>query len=428
MKFNVERLDWTQASGWAFSPDSKLMIEAWHNETSLGKIVTHLARHDVAADFPGQLARIECGFVLPLNFPVGVEEIEVLITATHVDDNEQAVGKKAEIARRLVVSVNRLSKIITSSAQETSTFDSPFPAKIAAMLRGLLPGFGSVGNDEQLQAIAIEKLIELAGMIEMISTGTDALLDYFRYLRNIKNHFTFVAKYFPAVNQDVSPSDKDRGAKPNSAKEMLNLAHHLYVLKSYGVVGDFAEFGCFKGFSASMLSYACSLIGVKLHVFDSFEGLPKSNSTYYKAGEFKGSLNEVEANLHRFGQLSSVEFHKGFFAESLPAMPRIRLMSLWLDVDLVASARDVMLAFDKVDRRGAIFSHECGSERFSGTTVIPGPDVSDNVVPAIINMYQSRGVEPAGRHLTLKTGAFWRKGEGLPVLCDKHLSRLLTSI
>ena len=47
---------------------------------------------------------------------------------------------------------------------------------------------------------------------------------------------------------------KDFLCKANSPIEMISIAHHLYVMKSYGITGDFAEFGCFKGFSSSMLS------------------------------------------------------------------------------------------------------------------------------------------------------------------------------
>ena len=68
-------------------------------------------------------------------------------------------------------------------------------------------------------------------------------------------------------------------AVASSAPEMLSIAHYLYVLKSRGMWGRFAEFG-FKGFSMSMLSAACFQLGMAMDVFDSFAGLPPSDSKY----------------------------------------------------------------------------------------------------------------------------------------------------
>jgi hypothetical protein len=97
-----------------------------------------------------------------------------------------------------------------------------------------------------------------------------------------------VQRYFPQANERRSSADKDYTCKPNSAEELFTSAHHLYVMKSYGAQGEFAEFGCFKGFSTSMLSHACRLLGVRMHVFDSFAGLPPFDSIYYKAATSRG--------------------------------------------------------------------------------------------------------------------------------------------
>jgi O-methyltransferase len=37
---------------------------------------------------------------------------------------------------------------------------------------------------------------------------------------------------------------------------------------------EFAEFGCFEGYSSAMLSYACRELELKMHILDSFEDLP----------------------------------------------------------------------------------------------------------------------------------------------------------
>ena len=155
----------------------------------------------------------------------------------------------------------------------------------------------------------IERVSALLGVYEL--RGTHGISDYIRYLTSCWSHFNFVAGSFPAANRNSAPGNKDFFCKANSPIEMVAIAHHLYVLKSYGVEGAFAEFGCFKGFSSSMLSLACSLLGIKMHVYNSFEGLPSSASSYYEKGEFSGSLEEVQRNIEQFGEIEPVVFHKG---------------------------------------------------------------------------------------------------------------------
>jgi O-methyltransferase len=123
-------------------------------------------------------------------------------------------------------------------------------------------------------------------------------------------------------------------------EEIISTIHHLYVLNSYGVPGAFAEFGSFKGYSASMLSWACASLGIEMHIFDSFEGLPPSASAFYRAGDFAGSLEEVRHNIELFGAVENVVFHKGYFHDSLRNCAMPRLISLWMDVDLQNSSRD----------------------------------------------------------------------------------------
>lgn len=244
---------------------------------------------------------------------------------------------------------------------------------------------------------------------------------YARYLRAVWSHCHFVRDYFPARNAD-SVSDKDACATPNSPDEMIAIANHLYRLKSEGVTGEFAEFGCFKGFSTAMLSYACEWLGLHMHVFDSFAGLPPSASNYYSAGEFKGSLDEVKENVRVFGAPAVVTYHPGFFSDTLPAFDCSPLISLWMDVDLESSARDAMTAFPKVDRRGAVFSHECDAPCFvGGVHQDPHPN---HVIPPIMQAYATADAKIEGRHISGATGAFWRRN-GIAVMSNDMLLGLL---
>lgn len=113
------------------------------------------------------------------------------------------------------------------------------------------------------------------------------LCEYIRYLRATRAHFQFVDKYFPETNTSLGANVRNANCKQNTIEELFAIAHHLFVLKSHGVAGDFVKFGCFKGFSSSLLSFACGLLGTPMHLYDSFEGLPSSTS-YHQAGDFAG--------------------------------------------------------------------------------------------------------------------------------------------
>jgi hypothetical protein len=252
------------------------------------------------------------------------------------------------------------------------------------------------------------------------ATVTVVETSYARYLRAVWSHFQFVRDYFPPRNE-TSISAHDAGAMPNTPAEMLAIANHLFVLRRMGLSGDFAEFGCFKGYSTSMLSYACELLGLRMHVFDSFAGLPASDSDYYAAGEFRGDIEEVQRNVATFGSPAAVTYHKGFFADTLKSFDCPPLISLWLDVDLAASARDVMTVFRRVDPRGAVFSHECDAEIFiDGIRQQPGPH---SVVPPILEAYRMAGAAAEGIHLAGQTGAFWRR-DGIAVMPQDRLMAL----
>jgi hypothetical protein len=105
--------------------------------------------------------------------------------------------------------------------------------------------------------------------------------------------------------------------------------------------GDVVECGTWKGGSAANLSLVCRIVGRKLKVYDSFEGLPEGEgrdreAKHYQKGDYHGSLEEVKANIRRYGALESCEFVQGWFEDTLPDLHSPVLLA-FLDVDLEAS-------------------------------------------------------------------------------------------
>jgi O-methyltransferase len=135
--------------------------------------------------------------------------------------------------------------------------------------------------------------------------------------------------------------------------------------------GDVLEAGCFKGSSTSSLSLACAAVGRKLIVCDSFEGLPEiaaddavhvslaaNRYEVYSKGEYRGQLDEVKANISRFGNIDVCSFVKGYFDQTLSGIKN-GLAMIFLDVDLHSSLRTCLIElWPHLAEGGYLYTHE----------------------------------------------------------------------
>jgi len=270
---------------------------------------------------------------------------------------------------------------------------------------------------------------------------------YLLYLKGLWAKFVLVRDHFPKLatpGTDVQPKwapshserlgqsrevilrlEKDAIAIGTTIEEMITISHHLFVLHDRGVDGNLAEFGCFKGFSTALLSNACFELGIEMDVFDSFAGLPPSESGYYAAGEFAGTLSEVKRHVAEFGRLDRVDFHPGFFSETLLGSKNtFSPMCIWMDVDLACSSSDVMSILERLPSRSCVFSHECTPSNFN-RGLINAHGGADDVIPPILDAFQRTGRNITGRHLFAYTGAFWDKDLSWPVLPTSAVLRLI---
>ena len=144
-------------------------------------------------------------------------------------------------------------------------------------------------------------------------------------------------------------------------------AHLAMALKIFEtppeVSGSIVECGTWKGGSAANLSLVCRITGRKLKIYDSFQGLPESDSAdrqapFYKKGEYIGTLEEVKANIRRCGAIECCEFIEGWFQDTLPRL-REPVLLAFLDVDLEASLETcVRHIWPNLTDRGYIFIDE----------------------------------------------------------------------
>lgn len=247
----------------------------------------------------------------------------------------------------------------------------------------------------------------------MVTEGyrrSEAIARYVLYLSTMVTLIQQIWTFFPRTNPSGRKEVGDDMSIASSPEEMFAISRYLYYLHSYGIDGCVLECGCFKGWSSSCLSWACYLVGKKLVVADSFQGLPKEftedEAGYYREGDYRGDFEEVVRNVTLFGRASNVEFRKGWFNESLKGFGE-QVCLLWMDVDLYKSAMDVMTnIFHAINTGGVIVSHEFDAERWPSEPAV-GP------VKAVIDYLNHGNVKYVVAPVFSRTGIIVPYAEGL---------------
>src|SRR5665213_2075445 len=97
--------------------------------------------------------------------------------------------------------------------------------------------------------------------------------------------------------------DADARAKGGSVRAAL---------KEVTLPGDFAQFGVYRGKTARLIA-ANMEPPRKLHLFDSFEGLPEDWTNRKKEGAFKLTPDEIP-----IFDADNIVIHKGWFKDTVP--------------------------------------------------------------------------------------------------------------
>ena len=146
-----------------------------------------------------------------------------------------------------------------------------------------------------------------------------------------------------------------------------NKAHLAMAAKLFQIPPQFngvvVECGTFHGGSTANLSLACKMVGRKLFVYDSFEGLPAprgndSVATESQTGGLRGTLGQVKANVDTYGAIECCVFRRGWFEDTLPRH-RHRIVLAFLDVDYQASLEEcVRNLWPHLVQQGYLFTDE----------------------------------------------------------------------
>ena len=415
---SVDGIGGDRIVGWA-AGHGAVTVEAWIDDRCVVKAAPSGVRNDVAAAFPKKPTALTSGF--SLNLPPECVRSDA-IAELRILARPAAPWLPAAMLARMQIAGTALQREL--AAVPAAGLPSPFPREVTDIVAARWPGDCADLSSEAGQRRFVGRLKQLFATPGLNSLP--ALAAYARYLTVTMAHCRFVEKHFPATNAKAAPGDADFHCKPNSVRELFPIIHQLYVLRSWGVAGDFAEFGCFKGYSSAMLSFACQQLGITMHIFDSFEGLPPAKGSGYEPGQYAGSLDEVRDHVTRFGAIGAVEFHKGFFADTFRDWRPPALMCMWMDVDIEVSSRDLMVVADRLDPRGTAFSHECSPGIFDGGRIV-SPPAPDNPIAPMLARFDELGRPLTGHYVSGYTGAFWPREGGIPVVDTEALFDLVST-
>lgn len=119
-------------------------------------------------------------------------------------------------------------------------------------------------------------------------------------------------------------------------------AYTLYqlIVSSSRLKGDIAEVGVYRGGTATILGHFADQSGKKLHLFDTFAGMPETDALkdWHKKGDFSDtSLDHVKANL---SSVRNATFHQGFFPATAGTVQSSTFCFVHVDVDIYQSVKD----------------------------------------------------------------------------------------
>ena len=141
-------------------------------------------------------------------------------------------------------------------------------------------------------------------------------------------------------------------------REVEALQLYMAVKQTAKLAGDIAEVGVFKGGSAKLI---CEAKGSrKLHLFDTFEGLPASSENdsknQYHEKQYAASYESVKSYLQNY---PNVYLYKGLFPSTAGPIENESFSFVHLDVDLYeATLACIEFFYPRMSKGGVIISHD----------------------------------------------------------------------
>ena len=173
--------------------------------------------------------------------------------------------------------------------------------------------------------------------------------------RFLHDPLSSVPEFKGQLTWDVQSRDGNRARSYQLIAD--NLLFGVEYVVEGSVAGDIAEFGCMTGRTANVISAAMASFRMDrgLHLFDSFEGLPKSESQpdlssihvqdgTWGPGTCKGiSASALRKNCEQYLKKEQIFIYEGWFSVTMPNIPKgTKFSMLHVDCDLYQSTMDVL--------------------------------------------------------------------------------------
>jgi hypothetical protein len=159
-------------------------------------------------------------------------------------------------------------------------------------------------------------------------------------------------------------SDLDTIARVRLERKLLLSDHEalqlMRMVRSIAKVpGDMAEVGTYKGASAKLIAEAREGQKKTLHLFDTFEGLPKLQDIdrpFFKERQYVADFNDVAGYLAPYPDIA---LYAGIFPETAAPVASKKFSFVHLDVDLYQSTAQALAFFyPRMEQGGVLMSHD----------------------------------------------------------------------
>jgi len=133
---------------------------------------------------------------------------------------------------------------------------------------------------------------------------------------------------------------------------------HMFSQHCKHLVGDFAECGVYKGGTAFLIGRILkdeTSEGKKLHLFDSFAGMPESanaDNSHHKKGDYHDTSVEGVKDFLKGYQF--VEYHPGLIPRTFEPVKNKKFAFVHIDVDIYQSIKDCCEFFYERMTKGGI--------------------------------------------------------------------------
>jgi O-methyltransferase len=180
---------------------------------------------------------------------------------------------------------------------------------------------------------------------------------------------TFAAEYAPISSWTL--------VSPDRCYVLASLARQASQLE-----GEVWECGVYRGGTASLLAEQLFAAGIRIRLFDTFEGMPETDASrdLHKAGDFSDtSLESVQSRVRG----DFVEFHKGTIPATFSGLESSRIAFAHVDLDIYSAIMAAcefifprlcvggFMVFDDYGFPTCPGARSAVDEFFSGTSAIP---------------------------------------------------------